>query len=153
MEWFLTCALERRIGMFRNIMLAFDESTEAKKALNTAIELAKALSAELDVVTILEPLPIYFSFSTLAAPVIDWSDEQRTRCIALQIEARQLAEVAGIIFRTELVSGDEVSSIIECAKKYRADLLVLGMRKHRLLIGHTTRDIAEHSPCPLLGVR
>ena len=139
--------------MFRNIMVAFDESTEAKKALNTAIELAKALSAELDVVTILEPLPIYFSFSTLAAPVIDWSDEQRTRCIALQIEARQLAEVAGIIFRTELVSGDEVSSIIECAKKYRADLLVLGMRKHRLLIGHTTHDIAEHSPCPLLGVR
>jgi len=139
--------------MFRNIMVAFDESTEAKKALNTAIELAKALSAELDVVTILEPLPIYFSFSTLAAPVIDWSDERRTRCIALQIEARQLAEVAGIIFRTELVSGDEVSSIIECAKKYRADLLVLGMRKHRLLIGHTTRDIAEHSPCPLLGVR
>jgi nucleotide-binding universal stress UspA family protein len=139
--------------MFRNIMVAFDESTEAKKALNTAIELAKALSAELDVVTILEPLPIYFSFSTLAAPVIDWSDERRTRCIALQIEARQLAEVAGIIFRTELVSGDEVSSIIECAKKYRADLLVLGMRKHRLLIGHTTHDIAEHSPCPLLGVR
>ena len=139
--------------MFRNIMVAFDESTEAKKALNTAIELAKALSAELDVVTILEPLPIYFSFSTLAAPVIDWRDERRTRCIALQIEARQLAEVAGIIFRTELVSGDEVSSIIECAKKYRADLLVLGMRKHRLLIGHTTHDIAEHSPCPLLGVR
>jgi nucleotide-binding universal stress UspA family protein len=131
----------------------FVESTEAKNALNAAIELTKALSAELDVVTILEPLPIYSSFSTLAAPVIDWSDEQRSRCIGLQIEARQHAQDAGIIFRTELVSGDEVSSIIECAKKYQADLLVLGMRKHRLLVGRTTHDIAEHSPCPLLGVR
>jgi nucleotide-binding universal stress UspA family protein len=139
--------------MFHNIMVAFDESPEAKKALNTAIELTKALSAELDVVTVLEPLPIYFSFSTLAAPVIDWTDEQRTRCVALQIEARRLAEAAGIIFRTELVSGGEVNGIIECAKKYRADLLVLGMRKHQLLVGHTTHDIAEHSPCPLLGVR
>ena len=139
--------------MFHNIMVAFDESPEAGQALTTAIELSKSLGAELDVVTILEPLPVDFSFSTLVAPDINWSDKQLARCAALQMDAKQVAETAGIAFRTDLVSGDEATSIIGCAMEYGADLLVFGMRKHKLLIGHTTHDIAEHAPCPVLGVR
>jgi nucleotide-binding universal stress UspA family protein len=53
---------------------------------------------------------------------------------------------------SELVNGDEVDSIIKCAKKYRADLLIMGMRQHTWLIGHTAKDVAERSPCTLMGV-
>jgi hypothetical protein len=31
--------------------------------------------------------------------------------------------------------------------------LILGMRKHRLLAGHTAKDVMERAPCALLGVR
>lgn len=139
--------------MFRRIMVAYDESPEAGRALQVAIELAKVLGAELTVVTILEPLPTYFSFAVSAAYAADWKDEKQARYIALQEQARQQAFLAGLHLETELIHGDEVGTIIECAKKYRADLLVLGMRKHTILMGHTGQDVVERSPCALLGVR
>lgn len=64
--------------MFRKIMVAFDESSEAGRALQVAIELAKSLHASLTVISVIEPPPIYFSFSTLAAPYLRWTEEMKT---------------------------------------------------------------------------
>ena len=43
--------------MFHKIMVAYDESSEAGRALWASIELAKT-EVELSVVTVLEPIPI-----------------------------------------------------------------------------------------------
>ncbi len=139
--------------MFRRIMVAYDESPEAARALRAAIELTKSLSGELLVVSVVEPLPIYFSFSTLAQPAVDWKEEKRTTYTDLQTEARRLATDAGVPFSAELVDGDEVGSIVGSAVKHRVDLLVLGLHRHRWLVGHTAQDLAERAPCSLLGVK
>lgn len=139
--------------MFQRIMVAYDESWEAAKALQVAIDLARVLGAELKVVTVIEPLPSYFSFAPSAVLAVNWKDEQKARYTTLEEQARREAAAAGLHFDTELIQGDEVGTIIECANKYRSDLLVLGMRKHTLLMGHTGQDVAERSPCALLGVR
>jgi nucleotide-binding universal stress UspA family protein len=52
--------------MFHKIMVAYDESSEAFRALRASIELAKTLSAELSVVAVLEPIPGYCSFAVSA---------------------------------------------------------------------------------------
>lgn len=74
--------------MYRKITVAFDESEEAGRALQTAIELAKILNASLGVISVIEPPPIYFSFSTLIAPYLRWTDEMQTRYTNLQSKAR-----------------------------------------------------------------
>jgi hypothetical protein len=79
-----------RNNMFRKITVAFDESAEAGRALQAAIELAKLLRASLTVISVIEPAPIYFLFSTSAAPYIRWSDEMRNRYITLQIRLANL---------------------------------------------------------------
>jgi nucleotide-binding universal stress UspA family protein len=139
--------------MFQKIMVAYDESPEAGRALQIAIGLAKALGADLKVVTVLEPLPSYLSYAASAAAVFDWEDEKRARYTALQEQARKQAAAAGLYLDSALIPGDEVESIIECAQKHQSDRLVLGMRKHGLLIGHTGQQVAERSPCAVLGVR
>src|ERR1700731_968168 len=139
--------------MFHKIMVAYDESSEAGRALRASIELAKTLSAELSVVSVLEPPPGYYSFAVSAVPAFNWTEEKRTRYGALQAEARQQVKAAGVVLDAELISGDEVGSIVECTKRHHSDLLVLGMRKHKLLMGNTTRKIVERAPCALLGVR
>jgi len=84
----------------------------------------------------------------------NWTEEKRVRYSALQAEARQQAKAAGIVLDAELISGDEVGSIVKCAKRLHADLLVLGMRKHSwLMTGHTAQDIAERAPCAVLGIK
>ncbi len=140
--------------MFHKIMVAYDESSEARRALRASIELAKTLSAELSVVTVLEPLPGYYSFAVSAVPAWNWTEEKRVRYSALQAEARQQAQAAGIVLDADLISGDEVGSIVKCARRHHADLLVLGMRKHSwLMTGHTAQDIAEPAPCAVLGIK
>jgi nucleotide-binding universal stress UspA family protein len=145
--------------MFHKIMVAYDESPEASKALDAAIELTKALLAELSIVTVIEPPPTYLSWALSALPVFkqlllvaQWSENKRTKYTSLQMNARQKAEAAGLWLDTELINGDEVDSIIECAKNHSVDLLILGMPK-RTLLGHTATDLARRTPCPLMGVR
>ena len=142
--------------MFHKIMVAYDDSSEAGRALRVSIELAKALGAELNVVTVLEPLPSYYSFVIGAVPAVHWTEteEKRARYSALQAEARRQAKAAGLVLDTELISGDEVGTIIDCTKRHHSDLLVLGMRKHSWLMeGHTAKDLTERAPCALLGIR
>src|SRR5258707_8657983 len=100
-------SLIRRIAMFHKIMIAYDESSEAARALRASIELAKTLSAELSVVTVLEPIPGYYSFAVSAVPAWHWTEEKRVKYRALQAEARQQAKAADIALDAELISGDE----------------------------------------------
>jgi nucleotide-binding universal stress UspA family protein len=142
--------------MFHKIMVAYDDSPEAGRALRLSIELAKALRAELSVVTVLEPLPSYYSFAMCAVPAVHWTEteEKRAKYSALQAEARQQAKAAGLVIDAELISGDEVGTIIDCTKRHHSDLLVLGMRKHGwLMAGHTAKALTERAPCALLGIR
>ncbi len=139
--------------MFHEIMVAYDESPESGRALEEAILLAGTLKAHLSIVTVLEPPPSYFSWAMSALPLIEWSEKKRTKYMSLQASAIRQAGDAGLAVDAELVNGDEVDSIIDCAKKYHADLLVMGMPHHLLLTGSTSKEIAQRSPCALMGVR
>jgi nucleotide-binding universal stress UspA family protein len=139
--------------MFHKIMVVYDDSFEADRALDVGINLTKALQAELSIVTVLEPLPNYFSWDVSPLPAREWIERTRTKHILRQAAARQKAKAAGIWLDTELVDGDEVDRIIESAKKTHADLLVVGLRQHTLLMEQPAKEIAAHSPCALLGVR
>jgi nucleotide-binding universal stress UspA family protein len=140
--------------MFHKIMVAYDESPEAERALQVAIDLARAVGAELAVVTVLEPPPFYYSFAMVGGlPAVRWTEEQSAKFTALQAKARRQAKAAGLMLDAELISGDEVGTIIDCTIKHHSDLLVLGLRKHTWLMGSTTRDLSERAPCALLGIR
>ncbi len=54
--------------MYKKIIVAFDESPEARRAPTNAIEFAKQLGAELRIVTVTEPLPVYAGFIDSEVP-------------------------------------------------------------------------------------
>jgi nucleotide-binding universal stress UspA family protein len=139
--------------MYNKITVAFDESEEAARALQTAVELAKMLNASLVVISVIEPPPIYFSFSTLVAPFLRWTEEMQTRYTNLQSRARELAKDAGLTIEATISNGDEVGGILAAASHNESDLLVIGMPKHMWGVGRTAQKIAEEVPCALLGVR
>jgi nucleotide-binding universal stress UspA family protein len=139
--------------MIERILVAYDDSREADRALKTTIDLCRALGADLKVITVVEPVPSYLSFAPSARFAMNWQNEQQSRCSVLQRHARQQMTRSGVYPDAELIPGDEVSTILECAKKYRADLLILGMGMHSLLSGDTGRRLAEQAPCSVLGVR
>src|SRR5258708_28680257 len=94
----------RSISMFHKIMVAYDESAEAGRALQASIELAKTLGAELTVVTVLEPLPGYYSFAARVVPAWNGTEERQVRYSALHARARQHANASGAVFYTEPIN-------------------------------------------------
>ena len=139
--------------MFHKIMVAYDGSPEASRALQVAIDLARATGADLGLVTVLEPLPSYYSFAASAASVLDWRENSRARCLQLQARARRRAAAAGLYLDTDLITGNKVGGILECTRRYQSDLLVVGMRKHSWLRDGTAKVRTEYPPCALLRGR
>ena len=144
--------------MFRKIVVAFDESSEAKRAFTIAIDLAKQLQSELRLVTVREPLPAYLAYTDAAFPGSGrlLSDERHLFYENLQNEAKALASRQGIAAEGVIVEGAEIQSLVDDLESWHADLLVMGRRHHSAVSGRllrsTTHELAERVRCSVLAV-
>jgi nucleotide-binding universal stress UspA family protein len=138
--------------MLDRILAAIDPSREGARALRMAIELAREVGADLKVIIVLKPLPACFSFAVSATFAHIWKRAQLQKCSALHSEAKQQMAKAGLFPDAEQVAGSEVHTILRSAKQYRADLIVMGMRNRTIVTDRTAQDVAERSPCAVLGV-
>lgn len=144
--------------MYKKIMVAYDESPQAKLALASGTELAKQLGAELNVVTVSEPLPAYTAYVEAAFPGAErtLANERIAFYVNLQNEAKEQAKVSGVSMEGAILEGNEVQAIVDHITAWSADLLVIGRRRHSspvaLLWGSTVHDIAEKAHCSILAV-
>ena len=144
--------------MFKKILVAYDESPEAARALATAIDLTKQLNAQLHLVTIREPLPAYLGYAEAAFPgsrrVL--TDERQLFYRNLHHKAKAQAEAQGLTIEGEIIEGNEVESLADCIQSWQADLFVIGRRHHpstfaRFSTG-TVHEVAERTRCSILAV-
>lgn len=145
----------------KRILVAFDGSTQSREALAWAIQLAAGADAQIMAVKVFEPLPLTVMYtmpeagiaSRLAAKLLELQDADE---ILLE-EVKAMGRKEKMEISTELLRGDAASSILECAKKYRADLIVAGTRGHGtlegLLVGSVTRRLVSVSAIPVLVVK
>jgi nucleotide-binding universal stress UspA family protein len=144
--------------MYRKMMVAYDESPEATRALARAIELAKVMEAELRLVTVSEPLPAYVAYADVAFPGSQrmLAEERQSFYSKLQEEAKARAAESGLRADGVIVEGDEVDSIVDSITSWHADLLVIGRRHHSSPLtriwGGTVHEIAERTRCNILAV-
>jgi nucleotide-binding universal stress UspA family protein len=140
------------------MMVAYDESPEAKRALVCAIELAKLMGAELRLVTVSEPLPAYVAYADVAFPGSQrmLAEEREAFYSKLQEEAKAGATESGVVADAVIVEGDEVKSIVNSITSWHADLLVIGRCHHSSPLtriwGGTVHEIAERTKCNILAV-
>jgi nucleotide-binding universal stress UspA family protein len=144
--------------MFKKILVAYDGSAESKRALLTGIDLARSLNAELRVVSVIENLPLMAGYIDVQLPdPTEALREQATEYYRkIQGDAQQASQREGVVLMTELVEGDEVQAIVECAQRTRSDLLVVGVHRHSSLFGrllnHTTQDLSQQVASSILSV-
>ena len=135
----------------RKILVCYDGSAEAERALERAAEIAAAASSRVTVVSVAEPLyPV-----AVLADLVDPAELQAHRRL-LDDAARTLRErgVKATLFEP---SGDTADSIVDLAKQEAADLIVVGSRHRgvirRLLFGSVSSDVIVDAPCDVLVVR
>ena len=144
--------------MFKRILVAYDESPASGRALLTGIHLAKSLNAELRLVSIQEHLPPYSGYIDAEVPggTVLLQQQASEYYRKLQTQAQEAARQQGIALTTELVEGDEVEGIVECAQRTHSDLLVVGIHQHPLLLSrlwnHTAHDLSQRVVSNILGI-
>jgi nucleotide-binding universal stress UspA family protein len=143
--------------MYKNIAVAYDESPEANRALATAIHLAKALGVGLQTITVMEKLPAYTAFATVAdASLTAVLEEDREKYYEqMQAAARAAGKREGVEINTHVVDGEATDAIVSFACKHKIDLLVIGIHRRSDRISRmwsTVYTVAQNIQCSVLGV-
>lgn len=139
--------------MFRRILVPFDGSENARRALDVAVDLARRYKAEVSAVTVV-------SLPEFAASVdeVDQVKEQGRKFFEDSLrEAQASAFKAGVSLQTELIYGHRSEAILEYARKSLADLIVIGSRGlstvERYVLGSVSEVVVHHAHCSVLVVR
>ena len=109
--------------MFKKILLAYDGSDGAKKALETGINLVKTYHAELWALTVRERLPRYGGTIDEVQEEKEVADERYGKILE---QARARAQEEGLEIKTLRPFGHPAQTIIEVAKEGQFDLILVG---------------------------
>jgi nucleotide-binding universal stress UspA family protein len=144
--------------MFKRILIPTDGSDLTKKAVDTAISLAKTLGAQLYIISVKEPFPYSAISEMQPTPPQEFFDAQEriaAKRISVVADACKAAGVAHQAHSVEALHPWE--AIIDHAKQQGCDLLVMASHGRRgvsaLLLGSETQKVLTHSSVPVLVVR
>ncbi len=131
------------------IMLATDGSASARHALNEALRLLSVRGAQVAVVAVTPPIglePMAGMAPYPAVTVAPLPDVEDTR--QHLEDARHALEAAGVHPLLLSKTGDPATQIVEAAKAFDADILVLGSHGRgalgRLVLGSVSDAVAHH---------
>jgi len=139
---------------YGRILVPFDGSDGASKALRRAVYLAEALGAEVTAFSVDEHVPRY-------APAVGEIQEEKGLRDAEFAELRRrvgaVAKELGREIKMETRVGHAAQSIVAYAQEQNFDVIVMGQSGHSgvwgTLLGSTTARVVDHAPCDVLVVR
>ena len=147
--------------MYKHLLVPTDGSKLSDKAVAQAIELAKALDADITFLHATPGLPRPIYADGVAVDMISRKEyTQRAKADANKVLDRVVAKAkaAGLGTKVVHVTTDAPwESIVAVAKKAKADAIVMASHGRRglagLLLGSETTKVLTHSTVPVLVVR
>jgi nucleotide-binding universal stress UspA family protein len=137
----------------KNILIATDGSQAAGDALDVAIDIAKQTGSALQVLSVRPPLPA--GRGGAGPAILEVEEREGAQHISEAAAAR--AREAGVDAKANVAHGDVVDSIVDAAKMFGTDLLVVGSRGHGALsgavLGSVSHALVGRSPVPVTIVR
>lgn len=144
------------------IVVGYDGTRPAERALTRTAELARAFGSQVIIVDVAAPellqampgafglMPYYYpAAQPEAQPDEALWQQHRSRVQAFFAEADIAAEFAGVV-------GQPAGEIVDVAERHKADLIVVGTREpgfiERLLGGSVSQNVARRAHCDVLIV-
>ena len=129
------------------VLVGFDDSAAARRALERGIAEAQARNARLIVLSVFEvPLdPQVDRFFGTLDDVADWEGQPIApppELVGLLTRARDQVEAAGLHAEFMWAAGEPGNAIVEAARDAKVDTVVLGEHHHGFLAGFFGSDVA-----------
>lgn len=140
--------------MIERILAATDDSPAGLEALQRAVELSAKFAATLRVIHVLPDSDVTTALAASRAPHLV---ERRGKAVqSLLQQASRLAAGAGVLVETVALQGEPAHQILEQARSWPADLVVIGRGEERGVggpwVGRQTRMVLEFADQPVLVV-
>jgi universal stress protein A len=141
----------------RQILHATDFSTASRRALDTALGLARSQHAKLTIMYVFAPIALVpeqyldaVTMDRLQQEARQWGSRQLTRMAAR-------AKTAGVKASVLLREGDPAEQIVRACRSTKSDLIVIGTHGRRglrkFLLGSVAERVVATAPCPVVTVR
>jgi nucleotide-binding universal stress UspA family protein len=140
--------------MYKKILLAYDGSDGAERALAAGIDLAKLHGAALTALAVEERLPRFSGTIDEVQEEKEFANGQYSRLLA---RARDRAREEGVELQTLMRAGHPAQTIVEVAKEGEFDVILVGHSGlsgvWAAFLGTTAEKVSRHAPCSVLIVR
>jgi nucleotide-binding universal stress UspA family protein len=138
------------MSLFRSILVAFDGSPDARRALVHAVALARDQNARLTLMTVVPPPGAMTSFAARGGVTPDTIRSGYEHM--LREAAETVPDDLGVT--TRVAEGPAAHWIVKCAQEGGHDLIVMGSHgRGRLagaLLGSVSQRVLHESPVPVL---
>jgi nucleotide-binding universal stress UspA family protein len=137
----------------KTILVGYDQTEPSERALDRALEFAKAFQAKLLITSV---APVMADAGTgRSMGGLDPTDSPESHASELRAAADK-ATAAGLSVELVRAIGDAAEAIVKAAEQNDADLIVLGARERgwmqRMLDHSVSQDVARHARCDVLIV-
>ena len=141
------------------ILLAIDESKSSQAAVRSVATLAWPSGTEVKVLNVVEPASLLLG-REMSGPDPEFETvwkALREQAKALVAKATEALRKPGLNVTPALEEGDPKSKILDLAKEWHADLIVVGSHGRkgldRFLLGSVSDAVARHAHCSVEIVR
>ncbi|MDE1726612.1 MAG: universal stress protein [Thaumarchaeota archaeon] len=142
--------------MIKHIMVPYDKSEPASRALEYAIDIAKKFNSDISVVACVIPhIPMDPSFGTAYVETLKLMRQSAANATST-IKSR--LDELNIPVKTVILEGiSATDELVSFAESHKIDLIVMGSRGlggfKKLLLGSVASGVSQHSKCPVLIVK
>ncbi|HEY5249392.1 MAG TPA: universal stress protein [Dermatophilaceae bacterium] len=137
--------------MFERVLLAVDRSEHSEKVILAAGELAKRFGSEVLVLNVREVV-----LMTRSSPIPTETSEQSLELVRGVSERLVKDGVNARGESSKAVRSGAAKEILDEAKKFDANLIIMGTRGHSeltgLLLGSVASKVLHHAECPVMVV-
>jgi nucleotide-binding universal stress UspA family protein len=137
---------------FRKIMVGYDGSKQADKAVEVALSLARCTDSKVLVFSVARPPE-----PATRVEVDAMLDDAREHFEASFKTITKHAEELDVEVETAIAVGHPIQQIVHRAEQDHVDLIVLGRRGmsrfEKMLVGSTSEKVLRYAHCPVMVVR
>ncbi len=143
-------------GVYERILVGYDGSENAERALNRGIDLAKQSKAELRIVVVADTM----SYAATASGGIyrRFNEQTKQNAVNLASTALDSAKASGVkdVYASD-EEGQPADMVLTLATEYRVNLIVVGRRGvrgvERFLMGSVSSAVINNAKCDVLVVK
>ena len=138
--------------MFERVLVAVDGSKHSERVISVASELAKRFGSEVLVLNVREVV-----ITTRSGPIGKESPEESLSLVKKVAERLVKDGVNAHGESSKTIQSGPAKEILDEARKFKANLIVIGSHGHSeltgLLLGSVASKVLHHAECPVTVVR